>query len=58
MIFSDNQVSKTTIVRYGMLGFDARKSNGQPKIPLDLLNCIQLHIKIQHLSKSGQQDIL
>jgi hypothetical protein len=54
MIASDKHVITSTIVRYGLLGVEERKSNGRPKISLDLLNCMGLHIKIQQLSKSGQ----
>ena len=51
----DKPISKTTLLRYHKIGLDKRRAVGAlPSIPLNLLNCMRLHIKVQQVSKQGQ----
>ena len=51
----DKPVAKTTLPRYHKIGLDKRKHVGAPPtIPMNLLNNMRLHIKLQQLSKQVQ----
>ena len=50
----DKPVGRTTICRYGKIGFDKRKKDGKVKISSDLPNTMRLHMKVQQLSRNGQ----
>ena len=51
----DKPVAKTTLLWYHNIGLDKRKPVGAPPtIPMNLLNIIRLHIKMQQLSKQGK----
>ena len=51
----DKPVSKTTLLRYHKIGLDKRRAIGTPPtIPMNLLNCMRLHIKVLQVSKQGQ----
>ena len=51
----DKPVAKTTLLRYHKIGLDKRKHVGAPPtIPMNILNTMRLHIKVQQLSKQGQ----
>jgi len=50
----DKPVAKTTLLRYHTVRLDKWKPIGAPLIiPMNLLNTMQLHIKVQQLSKQG-----
>ena len=51
----DKKVRKTTLQRYVRLGHKSAKKRGEkPRVPMALLNAIQLYIKMKQLSRSSQ----